>query len=110
MSSRAWVEGRRATPAGRTYGSTDLIALTGCTYRQLDYWVRTGRIFPTPATAAPGSGASRDYPAHEVDVIAVTLELLGAGFDLDYSIEYARKILAGEEIVLAAGLVTIAMP
>lgn len=34
----------------------------GCSYRQLDYWIRTGAIPPTMGTLDPGSGNYRQIP------------------------------------------------
>ncbi len=47
-----------ARPAG--YSSADVCALTGCTYRQLDYWTRSGLIRPSICEAA-GYGTRRRW-------------------------------------------------
>lgn len=47
------------------YTTLDVCRATGCTYRQLDYWVRTGMV--TPSVNAPhGSGSRRLFSAADV--------------------------------------------
>lgn len=54
--------------------------MAGCTYRQLDYWCRTGLV--EPAMAARGSGSARQFDDGDVaDVTAIT-ELLRFGLGL----------------------------
>lgn len=48
--------------------SEQVCALTGITYRQLDYWVRKGRI-PGINRAGSGSGRSRDFTNAQVELI-----------------------------------------
>lgn len=61
-----------------TLSSPEVCTRAGCTYRQLDYWVRHGAI--TPTVAANGSGSQRRFT--ETDLVAVRvatrLSLLGA--------------------------------
>jgi DNA-binding transcriptional MerR regulator len=42
-----------------TLSSVEVCRLTGVTYRQLDYWVRTGLVLPH--TCARGSGTHRRW-------------------------------------------------
>lgn len=62
----------------------DVIAETGATYRQLDYWTRSGYIQPADAeptngttrkpardVTSPGSGRARLWHPDEVEVMAV---------------------------------------
>ena len=53
----------------------------GITYRQLDYWARTGLVEPTvrPAT---GSGAQRLYSFRDILVLKVVKRLLDTGVPL----------------------------
>jgi hypothetical protein len=53
----------------RLYTSSEVCALAGITYRQLDYWDRTG--FLLPQVAAAGSGTQRLFSRAEVQVAAV---------------------------------------
>ncbi|NBU31848.1 MAG: MerR family transcriptional regulator [Actinobacteria bacterium] len=66
--------------------------VVGITYRQLDYWARTGLVEPTvrPAT---GSGTSRLYGFRDILELKVVKRLLDAGVSLQQirtAIEYLR--------------------
>ncbi len=56
-------------------------AAAGITYRQLDYWARTGLVEPTvrPAT---GSGSQRLYGFRDILVLKVVKRLLDTGISL----------------------------
>ncbi|WP_220188920.1 MerR family transcriptional regulator, partial [Streptomyces phytophilus] len=56
-------------------------AAAGITYRQLDYWARTGLVEPG-VRAAHGSGAQRLYGFHDVVVLKIVKRLLDAGVSL----------------------------
>lgn len=51
--------------ATETFSSVEVSKITGATYRQLDYWCRSGLI-PGQAGVAPGSGARRRWTAADV--------------------------------------------
>ncbi len=53
----------------------------GITYRQLDYWDRTGLVSPTIRTAA-GSGSQRLYSFRDILVLKVVKRLLDTGVSL----------------------------
>ena len=53
----------------------------GITYRQLDYWARTGLVEPTVRTAG-GSGTKRLYSFRDVLLLKVIKRLLDAGVSL----------------------------
>lgn len=53
----------------------------GITYRQLDYWARTGLVEPTVRTAG-GSGTQRLYSFRDVLLLKVIKRLLEAGVSL----------------------------
>ncbi len=53
----------------------------GITYRQLDYWARTGLVEPTVRTAT-GSGTQRLYGFRDVLVLRVVKRLLDSGVSL----------------------------
>jgi DNA-binding transcriptional MerR regulator len=55
--------------------------LVGITYRQLDYWARTGLLKPSLADAS-GSGSRREYSYHDVLELKVIKQLLDAGVSL----------------------------
>ncbi|MCL2780356.1 MAG: MerR family transcriptional regulator [Actinomycetia bacterium] len=56
-------------------------AAAGITYRQLDYWARTGLVEPSVRSAA-GSGSQRLYSFKDILVIKVIKRLLDAGVSL----------------------------
>lgn len=53
----------------------------GITYRQLDYWARTGLVEPTVRTAT-GSGTQRLYGFRDILLLKVIKRLLDAGVSL----------------------------
>jgi DNA-binding transcriptional MerR regulator len=53
----------------------------GITYRQLDYWARTGLVEPS-VRAAQGSGSQRLYSFRDVLVLKVVKRLLDTGISL----------------------------
>ncbi len=55
--------------------------LVGVTYRQLDYWARTGLLTPSVAEAT-GSGSKRRYSYRNVVELKVIKQLLDAGISL----------------------------
>jgi DNA-binding transcriptional MerR regulator len=65
--------------------------LVGITYRQLDYWARTGLLRPS-LKAARGSGSQRLYAFGDVVQLKVVKRLLDAGMSLK-KIRQAIEIL-----------------
>lgn len=55
--------------------------VAGITYRQLDYWARTGLVEPTVRTAG-GSGTQRLYSFRDVLLLKIIKRLLEAGVSL----------------------------
>jgi DNA-binding transcriptional MerR regulator len=53
----------------------------GITYRQLDYWARTGLVEPT-VRGASGSGTQRLYSFRDILLLKVVKRLLDAGISL----------------------------
>ncbi len=79
--------------------------VVGISYRQLDYWARTGLLRPSLADAA-GSGTQRRYSYRDLVALKVIKSLLDAGVSLQTArkaIEYLRGHLGGE--VSSASLV-----
>lgn len=70
-----------ATPDVGGYGGPQVCALVGITYRQLDYWARTGLLTPSLVDAA-GSGSRRRYSYHDVLELKVIKQLLDSGVSL----------------------------
>jgi DNA-binding transcriptional MerR regulator len=63
------------------YRGATACAAAGITYRQLDYWARTGLVEPTIRPAA-GSGTQRLYSFRDVLMLKVIKRLLDAGVSL----------------------------
>ena len=61
-------------------GATACVA-AGITYRQLDYWARTGLVEPTIKNAA-GSGSQRLYGFRDILVLKIVKRLLDTGVSL----------------------------
>ena len=55
--------------------------IVGITYRQLDYWARTGLVEPT-VRGATGSGTQRLYSFRDILLLKVIKRLLDAGISL----------------------------
>lgn len=73
------------------FRAPDVCKLVGITYRQLDYWARTGLLRPTLRTAH-GSGSQRLYSFSDVVQLKVIKRLLDAGMSLK-KIRQAIEIL-----------------
>lgn len=56
-------------------------AAAGITYRQLDYWARTGLVEPS-VRPGPSSGAQRLYSLRDVAVLKIVKRLLDTGVSL----------------------------
>jgi len=63
------------------YRGPTACAAAGITYRQLDYWARTGLLAPSVRTAT-GSGTSRLYSFRDILVLKVVKRLLDTGVSL----------------------------
>jgi len=63
------------------YRGPTACAAAGITYRQLDYWARTGLVVPSVRSAA-GSGSQRLYSFKDVLVLKVVKRLLDTGVSL----------------------------
>ncbi len=68
-------------PADVGYRGPTACNAAGISYRQLDYWARTGLVEPTVRTAG-GSGTQRLYSFQDVLVLKVIKRLLDAGVSL----------------------------
>ncbi len=68
-------------PADVGYRGPTACKVAGITYRQLDYWARTGLVEPTVREAL-GSGTSRLYSFRDILVLRVVKGLLDAGVSL----------------------------
>ena len=68
-------------PEGLGYRGPTACAAAGITYRQLDYWARTGLVEPSVREAA-GSGSQRLYSFRDILVLKIVKKLLDAGVSL----------------------------
>ncbi|MBB3116935.1 DNA-binding transcriptional MerR regulator [Corynebacterium bovis DSM 20582 = CIP 54.80] len=71
------------------YRGTVVCQITGVTYRQLDYWTRTGLVTAS-VTPAAGYGTQRLYSFRDILIIKIIANLLGAGL----SLKAVRRALA----------------
>jgi DNA-binding transcriptional MerR regulator len=78
--------------------------LVGISYRQLDYWARTGLLRPSLADAT-GSGSRRVYSFHDVVELKVIKQLLDAGV----SLKTARKAIDCLRQDLAVDLASVSL-
>jgi DNA-binding transcriptional MerR regulator len=80
------------------YGGPQATKIVGITYRQLDYWTRTGLVLPS-IKSAEGSGTQRVYSFNDLLQLKVIKELIDAGASLQkvrQSIEYVRENIEGD--------------
>ncbi len=73
--------GEAAEPALVGYRGPTACAAAGITYRQLDYWARTGLVEPS-VRPAYGSGTQRLYSFRDVVVLKIVKRLLDTGVAL----------------------------
>jgi DNA-binding transcriptional MerR regulator len=70
-----------ALPEDVGYRGPTACAAAGITYRQLDYWARTGLVEPS-IRPAHGSGTQRLYGFRDILVLKIVKRLLDAGVSL----------------------------
>jgi DNA-binding transcriptional MerR regulator len=71
----------RPLPAGLGYRGPVACSAAGITYRQLDYWARTGLVEPT-VRGASGSGSQRLYSFRDILILRIIKRLLDTGVSL----------------------------
>lgn len=71
----------RPLPAGVGYRGPVACSAAGITYRQLDYWARTGLVTPTVRDAA-GSGSQRLYGFRDILILRIVKRLIDTGVSL----------------------------
>ncbi len=105
--------GETAAPAAAGpvdgFRGTQVCAVVGITYRQLDYWARTGLLRPSIADAT-GSGSKRRYSYNDVVELKVIKRLLDAGLKLQQARQAVECLrgdlgidLSSAQLVLADG-------
>jgi DNA-binding transcriptional MerR regulator len=70
-----------ALPADYGFRGPIACSAAGITYRQLDYWARTGLVVPE-IRSATGSGTQRLYSFRDILILKVIKRLLDAGISL----------------------------
>ena len=88
------------------YRAPQVCSLVDITYRQLDYWARTGLITPS-LQRATGSGSQRLYAFPDIVQLKVVKRLLDAGMSLK-KIRKAMDILR-EELASEAPLSNVTL-
>ena len=87
-----------ASAPGPGFRGPEVCKIAAITYRQLDYWTRTGLIQPSIAEAR-GSGSQRLYSYRDLVEVKVIKKLLDGGLSLQRArraIEYLRDHLGAE--------------
>ena len=89
-----------ARPSEPGFRGPIVYKLVGITYRQLDYWARTGLVTPS-VRAADGSGTQRLYSFTDVVELRIIKRLLDAGVSLQRireAMAYLRKQSSGKPL------------
>jgi DNA-binding transcriptional MerR regulator len=69
-------------PSDRGFRGPVACSVVGITYRQLDYWARTGLVTPE-IRGAHGSGSQRLYSFRDILILKVIKRLIDAGISLN---------------------------
>jgi DNA-binding transcriptional MerR regulator len=80
-------------PVDAGYRGTMACGAAGITYRQLDYWARTGLLQPS-VRSATGSGSQRLYSFRDILVLKIVKRLLDTGVSLQQirtAVEHLRE-------------------
>lgn len=95
----------RPLPAHIGYRGPVACSAAGITYRQLDYWARTGLVVPSVRPAS-GSGSQRLYGFRDILILRIVKRLLDTGVSLpniraavDHLAERTGSDLAGLTIM-----------
>jgi DNA-binding transcriptional MerR regulator len=79
---------------GVGYRGPTACAVAGITYRQLDYWARTGLVTPSVRDAS-GSGTQRLYSFRDILVLKLVRRLLDTGISLQNIRSAVSQLRAG---------------
>jgi DNA-binding transcriptional MerR regulator len=83
-----------ATNVEQGYRVPEVCRIVGITYRQLDYWARTGLVTPSIRDAT-GSGSQRVYSFRDLVTLKVVKNLLDTGVSLQRvraAIDHLRRM------------------
>lgn len=92
----------KASNPSEGFRGPQVCSIVGITYRQLDYWARSGLLVPS-ISEAKGSGTQRRYAYRDVLELKVIKQLLDAGLSLNSArsaIQCLRQDL-GEDLASA---------
>lgn len=84
----------------------ELTAEAGVTYRQADYWCRTGLLAPID-DATPGTGHVRRFAEGQIEKANLLAELLEAGFSLQICRQIIDDLLADQHVDVGPFTLTI---
>lgn len=90
-------------PTTPAYSSQDVCALTGATYRQLDYWAKTGLLCPSISDPR-GQGNPRRWSHRDIEAVIVIRHLRDAGFSRAHGDQLALDLAGVLAHVYARGL------
>jgi DNA-binding transcriptional MerR regulator len=79
--------------------------IPGLTYRQLDFWSRSGRIQPLPGKS--GSGHYHRYTPQQVAIISRMYRLVNLGFTLDAAHQIATDRPTAERVLRGVSTIVI---
>lgn len=96
------VERITPAPGALAYRGPTACAAAGITYRQLDYWARTGLLEPSVRASYP-TGAQRLYSFRDILILKIVKRLLDAGVSLQ-NIRVAVTHLQCAEVAALSGL------
>jgi DNA-binding transcriptional MerR regulator len=89
-------------PEGVGYRGQTACRAVGITYRQLDYWARTGLVEPS-VRSATGSGTQRLYSFRDILILKIIKRLLDTGVSLQ-QIRIAAQSLRDRGVEDLAGI------
>jgi DNA-binding transcriptional MerR regulator len=100
-----------ATPRENGYRGAVACQAAGISYRQLDYWARTGLVVPSIRSAS-GSGSARLYSFTDILVLKIIRRFLDAGVSLQNirtAVEHltAKGVASLEQVTLMSDGVSI---
>lgn len=90
----------------RSFTASDVCAIASITYRQCDYWTRTGLVTASGHPSA-GSGDNRWYRDSDVLRISVVAALVRAGVSLATIREHLDNLLEHPEIYTGDVTITV---
>ncbi len=86
------------------YRGPQVCSIVGITYRQLDYWARTGLLEPS-VSRARGSGSQRLYSYSDLLQLKVVKRLLDSGVSLQSTRKAIECLRGGGDDLASANLV-----